>query len=157
MRRKGPIEINGEAKDEVATYDLTNTVDVSDKLDTLEDGFYALDGYFPLPGEPMISTSNLAMSRTTPLVGSACDLKSDITYVLPKGLKMVGGEVSQTLDFPGIGSLQISVKQSGKKIKVVRNLKIEKSVIDTDEYARYRQLIATWQNLETQKILLRAK
>jgi hypothetical protein len=157
VRRKGPIEINGEAKDEVATYDLTNTVDVSDKLDTLEDGFYALDGYFPLPGEPMISTSNLAMSRTTPLVGSACDLKSDITYVLPKGLKMVGGEVSQTLDFPGIGSLQISVKQSGKKIKVVRNLKIEKSVIDTDEYARYRQLIATWQNFETQKILLRAK
>lgn len=157
VRHKNPIEINGEAKDEIASLDLTNSVDVTDKLDTLEDGFFALNGYLPLTGEPSVYAAQLAMNRTTPLVGSACDLHSNITYILPKGLKMVGGEIDQTLDFPGIGSLKISVKQSGKKIKVVRNLKIEKSVIEPDEYSNYRQLLATWQNLEMQKILLRAK
>ena len=158
VRHKTPIAVNGEAKDEVATYDLTNTIDVSDKLDTLEDGFYALDGFFPLQGEPvMVTASRLALNRTTPLVGTACDLKSDVTYKIPKGFKMVGGKIEQTLDFPGVGNLKISVSQSGKKIRVVRNLKIEKSVIAPENYANYRQLLATWQELESRKILLRAK
>ena len=157
VRHKVPFEINGEAKDEISTFDLTNTIDVTDKLDTLEDGFFSLDGYFPLTGEPTVSASWLALSRTTPLVGSACDLRSNITYIVPKGLKMVGSEIDKTIYFSGIGNLKISVKQSGKKIKVVRNLKIEKSVIEPDEYSRYRQLLATWQDLEKQKILLRAK
>lgn len=157
IRHKTPIEINGEAKDEVATCNLTNTIDVTDKLDTLEDGFFALNAYSPLSGEPAVQASRLSLSRTTPLVGSACDLHSDITYTLPKGLKMVGGNINQSLNFPGIGSLKISVKQSGKKIKVVRNLKIEKSVIEPDEYTQYRQLLATWQELKEKKILLRAK
>ena len=157
VRHKVPFEINGEAKDEISTFDLTNTIDVTDKLDTLEDGFFSLDGYFPLTGEPTVSASWLALSRTTPLVGSACDLSSDITYTLPKGLKMVGNGVNQELNFPGIGSMKVSAKQSGKKIKVVRSLKIEKSVISPDEYSQYRQLLAAWQTLETQPLLLRTK
>ena len=90
-------------------------------------------------------------------MASACDLRNDITYMLPKGLKMVGGEVNETLDFPGIGSLTISVKQSGKKIKVVRNLKIDHSTIKVEEYARFRQLLATWQTYEGKFVLLRKK
>lgn len=157
VRTKAPMEINGDAKDEMAIFGDTNTIDASPFLDTLEDGFFRLHAFFALPGEPEVSASALPLQRTTPLVASACDLRSDITYTLPKGIKMVGGEVSQNLDFPGIGSLQISVEQSGKKINVVRNLKIDHSIIKVEEYARFRQLLATWQTLEYQSILLRKK
>ena len=157
VRSKDPMEVNGEAQDEIATCDISNTIDVAEYLDTLEDGFFKIIPFFPLPGEPTVQASVLPLQRTTPLVASACDLRSDITYMLPKGLKMVGGEVNETLDFPGIGSLTISVKQSGKKIKVVRNLKIDHSTIKVEEYARFRQLLATWQTYEGKQVLLRKK
>jgi hypothetical protein len=157
VRRKTPIEVNGEAKDEMATYGDTSTIDASPLLDTLEDGFFRLHAFFALPGEPEVSANALPVQRTTPLVASACDLRSNITYTLPKGLKMVGGEVNQSLDFPGIGSLTVTVEQSGKKIKVIRNLKIDHSTIKPEEYARFRQLLATWQTLERQALLLRKK
>lgn len=157
VRSKAPIEINGEAKDEMATYDLTNTVDATEYLDSLEDGFFHLKAFSPLPGEPEISAKALSLQRTTPLVASACDLRSNVTYTLPKGIKLVGGEVNQTLDYPGIGSLTVTVEQSGKKINVVRNLKIDHSTIKVEEYARFRQLLATWQAFESQSILLRKK
>ena len=157
VRHKTPIEVNGAAKDEVVVSAITSTVDASSTLDTLEDGFFALSVFSPLQGQPNVYASYLPISRTTPLVGSACDLSSDITYTLPKGLKMVGNGVNQELNFPGIGSMKVSAKQSGKKIKVVRSLKIEKSVISPDEYSQYRQLLAAWQTLETQPLLLRTK
>lgn len=157
VRRKTPIEVNGEAKDEMATYGDTSTLDASPLLDTLEDGFFRLHAFFALPGEPEVSANALPVQRTTPLVASACDLRSNITYTLPKGLKLVGGEVNQSLDFPGIGSLTVTVEQSGKKIKVIRNLKVDHSTIKPEEYARFRQLLATWQTLERQALLLRKK
>ncbi len=155
VRCKGPIEVNGEAKDEITILNANGTFEAS--LDTLEDGFFALQAFTPLPGEPMVQTSYLTLTRTTPLVGSACNLKSDVTYTLPKGLKMVGGKIEQSIDFPGIGSMKISAKQSGKKIKVIRSLKIEKRIISPEEYNNYRQLLATWQSFEERSILLRAK
>lgn len=157
VRTKAPMEINGDAKDEMAIFGDTNTIDASPFLDTLEDGFFRLHAFFALPGEPEVSASALPLQRTTPLVASACDLRSNLTYTLPKGIKMVGGEVNQSLDFPGIGSLTVTVEQSGKKINVVRNLKIDHSIIKVEEYARFRQLLATWQTLEQQAILLRKK
>lgn len=157
VRRKSPIEVNGEAKDEMTAYSLTSTIDATTELDTLEDGFFSLSCFSPLAGEPAIQASNLSLSRTTPLVGSACDLRSSVTYTLPKGIKLVGGTIDRSLDFPGIGSMKVFVKQSGKKITVERILKIEKSVIEANEYSRYRQLLATWQDSERQSVLLRAK
>lgn len=155
VRRKSPIEINGEAKDEIAQLNLTEQRTA--EFDTLVDGFFSINCLTPLKGEPAVYAAALAQSRATPLVGSACDLQSNITYTLPKGLKMVGGNVSQKLNFPGIGSLEVTVKQSGKKLKVQRSLKVEKSVIPVEDYANYRQLMATWQNFESKPILFRAK
>ena len=68
---------------------------------------------------------------------------------------MVGNSVNQTLSFDGVGSVKISIKQSGKKIRVIRNLKLEKSTIAPNDYAQYRQLLAVWQG--TDKVLLRSK
>ena len=152
VRYKRPAVLYGEAKDEVKTVSMTGTYDAV--LDTLEDGFYR----FVLPaiaGSPSVRAANMALVRTAPLQGAACDLQTDVTYLLPQGMKMVGKAVSQKLAFDGIGSVEISIKQSGKKLRVVRNLKLEKSVVPVSDYAQYRQLIAAWQSVD--KVLLRSK
>lgn len=152
VRSKAPIQIYGEAHDEVATHKATNTIDA--QLDTLQDGFFRL-ALTPIPGAPAVNAANLALTRTTPLQGCACDLSQTDTYTLPKGVKLVGGSVNDKLSFDGIGSMQVSVKQSGKKLKVERKLKLEKSVVPVEDYATYRKLIAAWQSHAS--VMLRAK
>lgn len=152
VRAKTPAELYGEAKDEVKTVSLTGTYDAV--LDTLEDGFYR----FVLPaieGSPNVRAANMALVRTSPLQSAACDLQTDVTYLLPKGMKMVGKTVARKLTFEGVGSVEISIKQSGNKLRVVRNLKLEKSVVAVSDYANYRQLVSTWQSVD--KVLLRSK
>ena len=156
VRGKAPITLYGKAKEEVRTLNQKGTFDAT--LDTLEDGFFR----FPMPvitidGErdPWIRASQLPLVRTTPLQASACDVRTDVTFLLPKGLKMVGGNISRKLAFDGVGSVEYIVKQSGTKLRLVRNLKIEKSLISVDDYAKYRQLMAVWQSVD--EVLLRAK
>ena len=156
VRNKKPLELYGKAKDEVKTSHTKATFDAV--LDTLEDGFYR----FPVPvftfvgeADPFIRASELPLVRTTPLQASACDISSDVTYILPKGVKMVGGNISRKLSFPGIGKVEVSVKQSGKKLRIVRSLKVEKSLIPVSDYENYRKLMSVWQSLDG--ILLRAK
>lgn len=143
VRSKAPAQLYGEAHDEVSTGNFTTTADA--ELDTLADGFFRLS-FAGIPGEPTMSARSLALDRTTPLQGSACDLTSTEIYTLPKGVKLVGGSVSDKLSFDGIGSMQVSVKQSGKTLKVERKLKLEKSVVPVEDYANYRKLLATWQS-----------
>ena len=143
VRTKAPMQLYGEAHDEVSTGNYTT--DGPADLDTLEDGFFRLS-FAGIPGEPTMSARRLALDRTTPLQGSACDLTSTETYTLPKGVKLVGGSVSDKLSFDGIGTMQVSVKQSGKTLKVERKLKLEKSVVPVEDYANYRKLLATWQS-----------
>ena len=152
VRRKGPMVLDGEAKDEVKTVKIDGTYDAT--FDTLEDGFYQ----FRLPaiaGSPAVRAANLARVRTAPLQSGACDISSDVTYRLPKGMKLVGGNIERKADFQGLGSVEVSVKQSGKKLRVVRRIKIDKSVIPVADYSNYCTLLATWQGLD--KVLLRVK
>ncbi len=156
VRDKSPMSLYGKARDEVRTLNVNGTFDAV--LDTLEDGFFS----FPIPfliiqGErdPWIRASQLPLVRTTPLQASACDVKSNVTYILPKGVKMVGGKISQKLAFDGLGSVEFTVKQSGNKLRIVRNLKVEKSLIPVEDYANYRQLMVVWQSVDD--VLLRAK
>ncbi len=153
VRNKAPLTLYGEAKDEVSTYsnDIKHT---NPTLDTLEDGFFMLS-LPPVPGSPNINAGKLALTRIAPLQGSACDLNQTDTYTLPKGLKMVGNAVNKKQEFTGIGSVEISIKQSGKTLKVARRLKLEKSLVPVADYANYRQLLTLWQQYD--RILLRTK
>ena len=152
VRSKAPMQLYGEAHDEVSTGNFTT--EAAADLDTLEDGFFRLS-FAGIPGEPTMSARRLALDRTTPLQSSACDLTSTETYTLPKGVKLLGGNVNEKLSFDGIGSMQVSVKQSGKTLKVERKLKLEKSTIAVEDYANYRKLLATWQSIGG--AMLRAK
>ena len=69
-------------------------------------------------------------------------------------MKLMGG-VNDKLSFDGVGSMQVSIKQSGNKLKVVRKLKLEKSLVPVSDYANYRKLIAAWQSHGS--VMLRAK
>lgn len=152
VRAKTPAVLYGEAKDEVKIVSETGTSDA--KLDTLEDGFY----HFVLPaiaGSPQVRATHLALVRTAPLQGSACDIRSDVTYLLPKGVKMVGSSRNDKLVFDGLGSVEVSIKQSGKKLRVVRNLKIDRSRVPVSDYDGYRRLLTLWQGYD--KVLLRSK
>ncbi|MGX8713174.1 MAG: DUF3857 domain-containing protein [bacterium] len=151
VRHRIAPELIGEAKDEVSKADINETLDAT--LDSLEDGFFRLV-LAPIPQAQQPLASTLSMVRTTPLATSACDIRSNYTYLLPKDVKLVGGAISHKLS-NAVGNLEISIKQSGKKIKVIRNLTIDKSVIAVDQYADYRSLIALWQSVDS--LLLRKK
>ncbi|MBR4505359.1 MAG: DUF3857 domain-containing protein [Bacteroidales bacterium] len=144
-RSKAPMYLYGEAKDEMVQSSIKESREA--KMDTLQDGFYRLK-LDPVAGAPAISAKRLALYRTTPLQSTACDLKSDISYTLPEGLKMVAPAQSRKLDFDGVGSVEITIKQSGKKVRVVRNMKLEKGEIALADYSAYRQLIALWQSVD---------
>ena len=156
VRSKTPMTLYGKAKDEVKTINIKSTFD--DTLDTIGDGFYS----FPMPfihlegdTDPIVRASQLPLSRVTPLQTSACDINTDITYLIPKGVKLVGGKINRELSFDGVGSVKISITLKGNKLRLVRNMKVEKSLIPADKYSQYRQLLATWQEIES--LLLRSK
>ena len=152
VRNKAPMYLYGKAEDEVAACDIKESREA--RLDTLEDGFYRLK-LDPLDGAPNINAKRLALYRTTTLHSTLCDIKSNISYTLPKGLKMVAAAQNRKLDFEGVGSVEISIKQSGNKVRVVRNLKLDKGDIEVSDYSAYRQLIALWQSVDS--VLLRQK
>ncbi len=156
VRNRAPMSLYGKARDEVRTVSNKGTFDAT--LDTLEDGFFR----FPIPAytiqgerDPWVDASQLPLVRTTPLQASACDVSNDITFLLPKGVKMVGKSIKRKLAFDGLGSVEFTVKQSGNKLRIVRNLKVEKSLIPVEDYANYRQLMVVWQSVDD--VLLRAK
>ena len=152
VRNKSSMSLIGEAKEEVSKQNIKTTADPA--FDTLADGFFRLR--LPgVPGGPNVDVKRLALSRTTPLQSTACELKSDITIALPANMKMVGAAVNRTLSYDGVGSVEISVKQSGKKLRVIRNMQLEKSVIAPADYAHYRELLTLWQGIS--EVLMRTK
>ena len=54
-----------------------------------------------------------------------------------------------------MGSVKVSIKQSGSKLKVVRNLQLEESVVPANHYEQYRRLLTVWQGVEN--VLVRKK
>ena len=146
IRHKTPLEINGEAHDEVEKFDFSG--EGTAQVDTLEDGYLRLSfGDIPYPLS-LPAAANLTSVRTTPLVTTACDINVEQTFPIGKGVKLLGGDINRSVSYRGIGSVEISVKQNGDSLKVIRRIKIEKTLIPVADYAKYRQLIATWQSVE---------
>lgn len=145
IRHKTPsLEINGKARDEVETFEFNG--EAEGVADSLEDGFVRFHFNQPFSSS-LPSASRLALSRTTPLSTTACDVNIEQTYPIEKGLKLLGGDIEQKASYRGIGSVEISVKQKGNSLKVVRRLKIEKTLIPVNDYSKYRQLLAIWQSI----------
>ncbi len=145
VRRKAPIEINGKARDEVETFEFTGEEEEAPVV-ALEDGFFSLH----IPPIPTLlslpDVEHLPYVRTTPLSTTACDVNVEQTFSIAKGLKLVGGDISRKASHKGIGNVEISIQQKGDKINVIRRIKIEKTLIPVADYAKFRELLATWQS-----------
>ena len=145
VRSKSPMTLYGEARDEVKTVTVDGTFDAV--LDTLVDGFFRMT--LPaIEGSPAVRATQLALVRTAPLQSSACNIQSDVTYRLPKGVKLIGGKIVRSLTYDGIGKVEISIKQSGAKLRVVRNLKLDQTIVPVSDYAHYRELLTLWQSID---------
>ena len=151
VRRKEPIDINGKARDEVDTFEYTGEEEAS--IVALEDGFFSL--HIPAIPHPLSlpDVDRLPYVRTTPLSTTACDINVEQTFSISKGLKLVGGDIIRKASHDGIGRVEVSIRQKGDKIKVVRRIKIEKTLIPVEEYAKFRELLTTW-NGDTGILLL---
>ena len=64
-------------------------------------------------------------------------------------MKMVGNAVSEKMAFEGVGSVELSVKQSGKKLRIVRKLNVEKSIVTAENYDSFRKLMVLWQSIDS--------
>ena len=144
LRNRTPLELIGKARDEMHNYIYTIAEEA--RFDTLEGGFYRLKQSGTPTSLPKAST--LPLTRTTPMQATSCSIDEQASYTLPKNFKLMGDGIEKKLSFKGLGSLEISIKQSGKTLKITRNLRLEKSLIPADEYSNYRLLLATWQKAD---------
>ena len=108
----------------------------------LSDGYYR----FVLPEEKEFSVkaANLTSVRTAPVQTEKTNQKYNYTVRLPKGYKMIGDEVKISDAVEGIGKVEISVKQSGRKLKINRNIVIERDIITSENYADFLRLMKLW-------------
>ena len=153
VRSKTPMTLFGKAEDEVFEFNYEGTRS-ENKPEEIVEGFYRLK-LNPIEGDPTPKAKTLALTRVAPMVGSPCNILVNERYDLPKGMKLIGSGTDIKLDYPGVGKLEIRVKQSGKKLQVVRNLNLVQTMVPAEEYARYRELVATWQSVES--VLLKTK
>ena len=153
VRSKAALTPYGEAKDAVASHTSVLAVDKVE-LDTLEGGFFGMK-IAEMEGSPSMKASQMALTRKAPLQAQACDLDQSVTYTLPKGMKMVQAAVDEKAGADGIGSVSVSISQSGRKLKVQRTLKLDGGVVAAKDYPSYRKLLATWQGYDY--LLLRGK
>lgn len=108
----------------------------------LSDGYYR----FVLPEEKefAIKAANLTSVRTAPVQAEKTRQKYDYTVRLPKGCKMIGDEVKLQKKVEGLGEVLVTIKQSGRKLKISRVLTIEKDIIMPKDYESFRALIQVW-------------
>lgn len=146
-----PPAILGKAKDVEQVATINNEARELN-LDTLEGGIYRCT--LPIVTKVndvvmAIAPQNLPTTRTTPLQAAMCDLTVNSTYLLPKGLKVVGGEVNVSRTITGLGSVEVSIVQKGNKIVEKRRLVLKESIISVEDYAKFRQLMALYYSHDT--------
>ena len=134
--QKTPILTQNEKADAQAVASSPVYIDRSLewKPDTIVDGYARIT----LPDEPRglkINPSLLSSKRLT---------FYHYSLELPKGVKLIGGDVNIEYTKPNIGSLSIIIKQKGKRILITRSLRLRKAVISKSEYNDFRQMMVDW-------------
>ena len=152
-----PPTLLGKARD-VEYTDTFDKGEVQAVIDTLEGGFYRMSVPITTQLNSAVSTIDprrLPLTRTMPLQAAMCDYTVTVTHLLPKGMKLVAGDVSESYSVPGFGSVEVSLVQKGSKIVERRRLVLKKSLIPAADYADFRRLMALWYSHST--LMLRGK
>ena len=96
-------------------------------------------------GGLQFNPSLLNASRTSDLQARATTEFYHYTMDLPKGAKLIGGDVELEYN-RNVGSISIIIKQKGKRLLVTRSLRLRKALITKADYSDFRQLMIDWNN-----------
>lgn len=94
-------------------------------------------------GGLQFNPSLLNASRTSDLQARATTEFYHYTMNLPKGAKLIGGDVELEYN-RNVGSISIIIKQKGKRLLVTRSLRLRKALITKADYSDFRQLMIDW-------------
>lgn len=113
------------------------------KPDTIVDGYVRIT----LPNEKSgihINPALLAPSRKSDLQAKVTSEFYHYRIDLPKGAKLIGGEVNVEISKYDLGSVNVIIKQKGNRLLVTRNLQLRKAIITPADYPAFRQLMNAW-------------
>lgn len=111
--------------------------------DTLAEGFARIT----LPTEKgglNINPAYLTTGRTSNVQAALTSEFYHYTMDLPKGVELIGGEVNIEYTKYDLGSINIKIKQKGRRLLVTRQLQLRKAVITKQDYRNFRQLMIDW-------------
>ena len=142
--RKTPLMTEAEKTDaaNVAAAPVYMERKLEWKPDTLVDGYVRIT----LPTEEKglhIDPALLAPSRTSDVQASVTPEYYHYTMELPKGAKLIGGEVNVEYTTT-VGSINIIIKQKKNRLLVTRSLRLRKAVISGSDYHAFRQMMVDW-------------
>ena len=92
-----------------------------------------------------INPALLAPSRNVPVAVTPCDESYRYTIELPRKTHLVGEKIEAAYSVDGVGSIEISVKQKGRKIIATRHIVITCNEVDMEHYAAFRHMMQEWQ------------
>ncbi len=113
------------------------------KPDTLTEGYVRIT----LPTEKSslnINPAYLNPSRSSDVQAAITSEFYHYTMDLPKNAKLIGGEVNIEYSKYDLGSINIKIKQKGKRLLITRQLQLRKALITKKDYAAFRQLMIDW-------------
>lgn len=141
MRSKAPLQNSQKAAPTALPIYVDRQLDWAP--DTITENYVRMQ----LPRENVglsINPALLPPSRTSDVQASTASEFYHYTMQLPKGVKMIGGEVNIGYTKPEVGSINIIIKQKGTKLLITRSLRLRKSVITPKDYEAFRQLMIDW-------------
>ena len=141
---KSPLLTESEKADAAAVAAAPIYIDraLEWKPDTIVDNYVRIT----LPEEKgglRIDPAKLNATRTSDVQASAASEFYHYTMDLPKGAKLIGGDIN--IEYTrNVGSINIIIKQKGRRLLITRSLRLRKAVITKADYADFRQLMIDW-------------
>lgn len=142
---KGPIMTEAAKSDAEAVANAPIYIDrnLDWNPDTITKGYVRIT----LPRENggiSINPAYLAQTRASEVQARVTNEFYHYTMDLPKGANLVGGEVNIEYTKYDLGSINITIKQKGRRLLITRSLQIRKNRITKADYPSFRQLMIDW-------------
>lgn len=91
-----------------------------------------------------INPALLVPSRTSDVQSRATTEFYHYSMELPKNANLIGGDINIEKNFYNVGSLNIIIKQKGRRLLITRSLRLRQPVITKTDYAAFRELMNEW-------------
>lgn len=113
------------------------------KPDSLADGFVRVA--LPKEKSPLnINPAYLTTGRASAVQAAVTNEFYHYTMELPRGARLVGGAVDIEYSCYDLGSINIKIRQKGRRLLVTRQLQLRKAVINRADYANFRKMMVDW-------------